>query len=72
MRLETLISCMHQKDASIALTSNVRNDAVIVNQCDVDEITESDIVDSVGNTHKTLFISTQERGLSRSRNMVRA
>lgn len=70
MRLETLISCMHQKDASIALTSNVRNNVVIVNQCDRDENTISDLADSRGVFHKTTFICTTERGLSRSRNMA--
>ena len=70
MRLETLISCMHQQDASIATTSNVRSDAVIISQCDREESTECVLTDASGNTHQIKLISTKERGLSRSRNMA--
>jgi len=70
MRIETLISCMHKKDASIATTSNVRNDAVIINQCDREETVETVLTDSTGGTHHVKLVSTQERGLSRSRNMA--
>ena len=70
MRIETLISCMHKKDASIATASNVRSDAVIINQCDRDETVESVLTDRAGGTHHVRLVSTQERGLSRSRNMA--
>lgn len=33
MRLEVLISCMHQKDASIIQRTNIQSDVLIVNQC---------------------------------------
>lgn len=62
MTLSVLISCMHQKDASIVERSGVKTDAVVVNQCSMDKIEE------IENTQNTLFISTTERGLSKSRN----
>ena len=37
MKLELLISCMHQKDASIITRSNVDSDVVVINQCDIDK-----------------------------------
>lgn len=40
MTLNILISCMHQKDASIIKRSNVQSDVVVVNQCDHDSIEE--------------------------------
>ena len=61
---------MHQQDASIATASNVRNDAVIINQCDREETVETVLTDSTGGTHHVKLVSTQERGLSRSRNMA--
>lgn len=62
MTLSVLISCMHQSDISIVRKSGVKTDAVVVNQCDIDDVQE------IEGDHKTLFISTTERGLSRSRN----
>lgn len=70
MRIDTLLSCMHQKDASILLTSNVLSDAIVINQCNKDEKQELETADKSGNLHKTLLIHTTERGLSRSRNMA--
>lgn len=62
MTLSVLISCMHQTDTSIVGRSNVKTDAVVVNQCDHDKVEE------IHEGQGTLFISTTERGLSRSRN----
>ena len=70
MKLSVLISCMHQKDTTIIQRSNVRTDAVVVNQCDENKIQNIDMTHPDGNTHKVVFINTTERGLSRSRNMA--
>ena len=50
MTLNILISCMHQKDASIIKRSNVQSDVVVVNQCDHDSIEEYDFVNKKGRT----------------------
>ena len=42
MTFNILISCMHQKDASIIKRSNIQSDVVVVNQCDHDSIEEYD------------------------------
>lgn len=65
-----LISCMHQHDHSILEKSNVQSDCVVVNQCDRDETEEFDFVNKFGQKRHCKFISTSERGLSRSRNMA--
>lgn len=70
MRLETLISCMHQPDDSIAQKSNVKSDVVIVNQCDKNEMYRKEIVSDDGAQLQLTMICTTERGLSRSRNMA--
>lgn len=70
MKLSVLISCMHQKDTTIIQRSNVRTDAVVVNQCDENKIQNIDMTHPDGNTRKVVFINTTERGLSRSRNMA--
>ena len=63
MKLEVLMSAMHQKDFSIAYKSCVNSDLLIINQCDTEGYDEI-MVDG----HKWRMISTTERGLSRSRN----
>ena len=68
--VEVLISCMHQKDTSIIERTNIQSDVVVVNQCDVDKIEEFDFINKRGETCHAKFISTRERGLSRSRNMA--
>lgn len=66
MQIEVLISCMHQTpDATIAHESALACDAVIINQCDMDNRIS---LDHLG--YRVTMISTQERGLSRSRNMA--
>ena len=64
-----LLSCMYQ-DKSIIQTSNVQVDIVVVNQCDEDKREEFFFLNKAGHQCKALFISTTERGLSRSRNMA--
>lgn len=70
MKVQLLISCMHEKDTSIIQRSNVQSDVVVVNQCDHDSIEEFDFVNKKGKTCHAKFINTSERGLSRSRNMA--
>lgn len=65
-----LISCMHQNDHSIIYRSNVQNDVVVVNQCNKDQIEEFEFKNIKGVTCKATFISTKERGLSKSRNLA--
>lgn len=57
-----LLSCMHQKDYDIINKSNIKCGAVIINQCDVNNIMKFD--------NNILWIDSTERGLSRSRNLA--
>lgn len=61
---------MHQHDHSILEKSNVQSDCVVVNQCDRDETEEFDFINKFRQKRHCKFISTTERGLSRSRNMA--
>lgn len=70
MKIEVLISCMHQKDRSIIERSNIQTDVVVVNQCDIDSREEYMFLNKQGKLCHALLISTTERGLSRSRNMA--
>ncbi len=63
MKLEILMSCMFQEDASIAERSGLTGDVLIINQCDVDSYCE---YPSQNGTFRLL--STRDRGLSKSRN----
>lgn len=63
--IEVLISAMHQKDDSIFGKTNIRSDALMINQCDNEECHEK-----IFEYGKARTISTMERGLSRSRNMA--
>lgn len=69
-RFTVLISCMHQRDKSILERSNVQSDVIVVNQCDYNNIEEFDFFNKFGQQKHCTFISTTERGLSRSRNMA--
>ena len=64
-----LISCMNQ-DSSIIQRSNVQTDVVVINQCDEERYLEFDFSNKQGKNCHAKFISTTERGLSRSRNMA--
>lgn len=70
MTFNILISCMHQKDASIIERSNVQSDVIVVNQCDHNSVDEFDFLNKKGRTCHAKFICTTERGLSKSRNMA--
>lgn len=54
----------------ICRQSNVRCDAVVINQCDKEEEAELTSVCVSGKTTRIKSIKTKERGLSRSRNMA--
>ena len=70
MRVEVLISCMHQKDASIVARTNVQSDVLVVNQCDRDGYDEFTFINKSGKSCLARIIHTTERGLSKSRNMA--
>lgn len=70
MKLEVLISCMHQKDASIIQRTNIQSDVLVINQCDENKVEEFDFKNKKGENCHARIIYTQERGLSKSRNMA--
>jgi glycosyltransferase involved in cell wall biosynthesis len=61
---------MHQSDAAIAKQVNLQSDGVVVNQCDTENAVEIPFDNAEGDSCKIKFISTKERGLSKSRNMA--
>lgn len=65
MKLEILLSCMHQTDASLVGRSGLTGDAVVINQCDHDGYAE---YATAGGTAR--LFSTTQRGLTKSRNMA--
>lgn len=65
MKLDVLMSCMHQQDDSLVRHSQLTGDVVVVNQCDREEYAE------YPTAHGTAqMFSTCQRGLTRSRNMA--
>ena len=63
MKLEILLSCMHQTDNALVKASGITGNVLIINQCD----READ--QSWPTAHGTArMISTRDRGLTRSRN----
>lgn len=69
MKLCVLISCMNQGH-NIVERTHVQTNVVVVNQCDEEKIEEWDFKNTLGQNCHVKFISTKERGLSRSRNMA--
>ena len=65
MKLEILLSCMHQTDARVIEKSNITGDVVVVNQCDKNDYFEEKTKNGL-----VRFFSTTERGLTKSRNMA--
>lgn len=65
MKLEVLISCMHQKNLEIIKRSHFTTDVLMINQTD----SKSQTTFQDGH-HIVRKIDTTERGLSRSRNMA--
>lgn len=70
MKLNVLISCMHEKDTSIIARSNVQTDVIVVNQCDKNSVEDFNFTNKKGKICHAKFICTTERGLSKSRNMA--
>ena len=65
MKVELLLSCMHQKDAELVYKSHLTGNVVVINQCDEENYRE------YPNENGTIrFFSTKERGLTKSRNMA--
>ena len=58
-----LLSAMHLEDHSLLEELNIKSDAVVINQCDKDEV--RDIKEG---GRRILFLSVKDRGLSKSRN----
>lgn len=65
MKLEILLSCMHQTDDSLVRKSNITSDALLLNQCAEDAVREYPNGDRL-----TRLMCTTKRGLTRSRNMA--
>lgn len=70
MKLVVLISCMNQSNFDIVSRSNLQTDAIIVNQCDKEDIWDYKYINKKGKACLVKMICTTERGLSRSRNMA--
>lgn len=70
MKIEVLISCMYQSDFSIISNSNIQTDAIVINQCNENKIEEFNFINCSGESCRVKFISTTDRGLSKSRNMA--
>ena len=70
MNIEVLISCMHQKDASIIKRSNIQSDVVVINQCDENREEKFEFKNKKGEICHARIIYTTDRGLSKSRNMA--
>ena len=65
MTLQMLVSTMYQSDYSILKRMNIQTDAIVVNQCDKNETNEFNY-----SGYKIKWISTTDRGLSKSRNLA--
>lgn len=65
LKVEVLLSCMNQTDYSILDKTNISTDAVVVNQCDIDNVVEFDYKGS-----KVIWCNSTQRGISRSRNLA--
>lgn len=63
MKLQVLISTMHQINHSLLDKMNIQSDAIVVNQCDRNEIEEFEY-----KGHQILWMSLKERGVGLSRN----
>lgn len=59
------MSCMHQNDASLVEKSKINSDVLMINQCDKTEYEELSF-----EFHTVRIFSTNERGLTKSRNMA--
>lgn len=65
MKLEILLSCMHQTDDALVKASGITGDVLVINQCDR---TDDQSWPTARGTARML--STTDRGLTRSRNLA--
>src|SRR5690625_4624847 len=65
--MQVLAATMFQKDLSLVKRMKIRDRAIVINQTDYKEYPELSL-----RSEKLLFISTEKRGLSRSRNRALA
>ena len=65
MKLEILMSCMYQNDASLVSRSGITGDVLVINQCDANG--EAAYPTQHGTAR---MISTTDRGLTKSRNLA--
>lgn len=65
MKLEILVSCMHQNDDRLIFDSRITGDVLVVNQCDREG--ERQFRTEQGTVR---WLDTRTRGLTRSRNMA--
>jgi len=63
MDLQVLVATMHQNDNSLIEKMNIKSDAIIINQCDKNDIQEFEY-----KGYKIKFLSFAERGIGLSRN----
>lgn len=63
MNLQVIVSTMNQSDYSLLEKMNIQSDAVIINQCDKNDVAEFDF-----KGYKIKWISMTERGVGLSRN----
>ena len=63
MTLQVLVATMHQTDHSLLAKMNIQSDAIVINQCNRNEIEEFSF-----NGHRILWMSLNERGIGLSRN----
>ena len=70
MTFQVLISCMHEKDNSIVLRSNVQSDCLVINQCDINSVDDYTFLNDANHECHVKYINTTERGLSKSRNLA--
>ena len=59
-KIEVLISCMSHDVKNLVTRTNIKTDALVINQCDIDR-NESF---SFGKNHNVRIFNTTERGLS--------
>lgn len=65
VEVEVLVSCMNQKDSSLIEKLNLKTNAVVVNQSDENSYKEINF-----NNNIVKFISSDQRGLTKSRNLA--
>lgn len=63
MKLQVLVSTMHQSDRSLPEKMNIQSEAIVINQCDRNEFDEFMYKDKL-----IRFLSLKERGVGLSRN----